>query len=990
MEAEGSCSRYGWIRKPSSSKGAQTDGLRPIPDPGAITRHETGGGVFSNEFVPNRTALRASLLTVRATCVITGAIATLVAIGWALNIQILKSVLPSLTTMKVNTAICLGLTAVALWLSRDVSSRRQYSLYVNLLTAFVSIIAILTICEYASGWNLGIDELLFLDPEHSGTSTPPGRLAPATAACLLLMTGALWLIDSSPRISQTLALAAIFITLVGAIGYSYNLSTLYGAGQYTSMALHTIIGFAALGTGTLAARPNRGITALLADACDEWSPIPSLLASAVLLPIILGSMTLWGERIGLYGSEFNLALFSMLLIVLTVALVWTTGAERSRIETKRLDAEKELRESEERFRAMADNIPNLAWMAHKDGDIFWYNRRWYEYTGATPAEMKGWGWQTAHHPDFLNEVMERWKEALQHGRVFEMEFPLRGCDGRFRWFLTQVRPVRNESGQVTRWFGTNTNIDDRRNAVEALRESEELARCVIEGIPDSVEVLDPGGRTLLMNQQGARRRHAVQGSAADLAGNWVESWGVDARKKAAQSFATVMTGQPANFVAFYRQGSGAQTWLEVSLTPMMDADGKVTRVLSTARDVSSARRAEEEMRETAKLESLGVMAGGIAHDFNNLLTGILGNVSLLSESLRVENQGPADDIRLAAERAADLTRQMLAYSGRGKFEVRATDLTVVVREILRLVKPSIEKNIDIQLDLTDDVWTESDPTQINQVVMNLLINAGEAMEEKAGVIRVRTGRQRVDAAFLARASVASAEAAPGEYVFLEVSDNGKGMDEATRARIFDPFFTTKFTGRGLGLAAVLGIVRGHRGVLCVSTMVGIGTTFTVLFPLSEAKAPSSARIEPAIRRGQGFILLADDEDLVLRFATAALTRHGYKVRTARQGEQALDAFRKDHEQIDAVVLDLMMPGMSGEDALNGIRKVDASVPVIVSSGYNEREVVRRLTAQKINGFLQKPYTASQLLLKVEETLKGSFRQNSWLVPLGTRTQDKQS
>ena len=258
----------------------------------------------------------------------------------------------------------------------------------------------------------------------------------------------------------------------------------------------------------------------------------------------------------------------------------------------------------------------------------------------------------------------------------------------------------------------------------------------------------------------------------------------------------------------------------------------MSRVLCITRDVTGTKRAEEELRQTAKLESLGVMAGGIAHDFNNLLTGILGNASLLRETAQPEDQGMADDIVLAAERAADLTRQMLAFSGKGRFQIRKIDMSLMVRDMLRLAKPSIEKNVDVHLSLGAECVVEGDPGQLQQVVMNLMINAAEAMEGRPGAIFIRTSAVEADDPYLHQA-FGTREAAAGPSVLLEVTDNGKGMDEATKARIFDPFFTTKFTGRGLGLAAVSGIVRGHNGLLRVETAPGEGTTFSVLLPAVE-------------------------------------------------------------------------------------------------------------------------------------------------------------
>ncbi len=391
--------------------------------------------------------------------------------GWVLKIRILQSLGPGLTTMKANTAIGLGLTALALWLAGTPAHRRRHSLLIWVLLAIVSVLAALTLSEYRLHWNAGIDELIFRDPEHYNTSSPPGRLAPATALCLLLLSAALLLIDKMRRVSQGLVLTTVLIALVSLLGYIYDLPTLYGPGRYTSLAIHTIIALFALSLGILASRPDYGLTALLIHSWEQGSTVHTLVAGSVIIPLALGSMVVWGHRSGWYGSEFALALFTALLIIVSVSLVWMTGFEKQSIEAKRVQVQQALIESEERFRAMADNIPNLAWMAHADGNIFWYNRRWYEYTGTTLEQMKGWGWQAVHDPALLPSVSERWEAALSAGSRFEMVFPLRGKDGAYRPFLTRIEPVENEHGLLARWFGTNTDISAERETHAKLEDA---------------------------------------------------------------------------------------------------------------------------------------------------------------------------------------------------------------------------------------------------------------------------------------------------------------------------------------------------------------------------------------------------------------------------------------------------------------------------------------------------------------------------------------
>ncbi len=406
---------------------------------------------------------------------------------------------------------------------------------------------------------------------------------------------------------------------------------------------------------------------------------------------------------------------------------------------------------------------------------------------------------------------------------------------------------------------------------------------------------------------------------------------------------------------------------EYIFSPVFSADGSVEAVAGSTRDVTEREQAEEQekereeqIRESARLESLGVMAGGIAHDFNNLLTGILGNAWLLAEGLQGPDGAIARQIVTAAERAADLTRQMLAFSGKGRFVVERVDLNALVRENLTLLHASLSKTITVELDLSSEPYfVEADPSQIQQIVMNLLINASEAVGEVPGTVKVRTAAtNRVVKLFSPFLQTA---VQPGPYVQLEVSDSGCGMSPETLKSIFDPFFTTKFTGRGLGLAAVLGIVKGHQGDLEVITELGRGTTFRVLLPLAERgeEPPPVLEAKSPSPTTQKTILVVDDEEIVRKIASVALSRRGYRVLLAENGEEALAVLR-DHANVALVILDLTMPVMTGEQAIPLIKALRPELPIVLSSGFNEAEVSHRFASAGISGFLQKPYAVSAI------------------------------
>jgi PAS domain S-box-containing protein len=410
---------------------------------------------------------------------------------------------------------------------------------------------------------------------------------------------------------------------------------------------------------------------------------------------------------------------------------------------------------------------------------------------------------------------------------------------------------------------------------------------------------------------------------------------------------------------------GVVIHVSLTISPIRDRNGVLVGASHVARDITGQKDLERQMQQTQRLESLGVLAGGVAHDFNNLLTGVIGNASLAAEALPGKHPAQAflEDLTLCAERAADLTRQLLAYSGRGQFVVGPVDVSELMAEIDALVRASVPKNVEIRVDLGKEIPAiEADRTQILQLVMNLVINGAEAIgESRPGTVSVKTGAEWMNADSL-RAAFPAAQLRPGEYVFVQVEDDGSGMDEKTKARIFDPFFTTKFTGRGLGLAAVIGIVNTHNGAINVVTAPGEGSRFKVVFPVRTGESRITKR------KSKGVILVVDDEDIIRKVAKGALETGGYEVLLAANGKQGVEVFREMCDSISLVILDLTMPVMGGEEALRQLRAIRPQAPVMLSSGYTEVHAMRQFGADGLAGFLQKPYTSGQLRLRVESVL----------------------
>jgi signal transduction histidine kinase/CheY-like chemotaxis protein len=383
---------------------------------------------------------------------------------------------------------------------------------------------------------------------------------------------------------------------------------------------------------------------------------------------------------------------------------------------------------------------------------------------------------------------------------------------------------------------------------------------------------------------------------------------------------------------------------------------------------------EAQIQRMQKLESLGVMAGGIAHDFNNLLTPILGHADLALADLPPDSPiaGRLQRLRGAARRLSDLTRQLIAYSGRGAFEMRPLDLSHQVEQMTELLEILISKRADLRLELASGLpATDGDASQLSQVVVNLVANAADALGDEAGTITVRTGIMEADRDYLS--GIDTFDDCPvGPYVYLEVVDSGCGIERAARQRIFDPFFTTKFTGRGLGLSVVLGIVRRHRGAIRLDSEPGRGTAFRILLPCSSRAAEVPAQKVDAAEpwRGRGTVLVVDDDPGVRELAEEMLRRLGFAVLSAQEGGEGVEAFRKHAGEIDAVLLDLTMPGISGEETLRRIHSIQPDQPVVLMSGYSE-EVAASQRLGGVAGFLHKPFAQEELGETLRQCLEGA-------------------
>jgi PAS domain S-box-containing protein len=546
------------------------------------------------------------------------------------------------------------------------------------------------------------------------------------------------------------------------------------------------------------------------------------------------------------------------------------------------------------------------------------------------------------------------------------------------------------------------DIVERRHTETALRRSEELNQSIIGALPGGIVHVSPDGRISAANARacsilGLSWDALLQRYTSDFDPETIWEDGTPCRLEDYPATRALVTGeaQPSQTIGVKRP-DGTISWAIFTAVPTRDPDtNQVAGAVVTFLDITKRKMLEEEqrrlaekVRQTQKLESLGVLAGGVAHDFNNLLVGVLANAALAGQLLQ-DRPDVADivgQIETAAGRAAELTKQMLAYSGRGRFETGRLGLSEAVRELLGLLRATVPSRVRFEMDLADELSPiEGDLTQVRQVVMNVITNAAESIEGADGKVTVKTSA--VERTTQELGSLASSDELPGGlYVMLEITDTGCGMSPETQGKIFDPFFTTKFSGRGLGLAAVLGIMRGHHGTIQIETAVGRGTVVQLLFPaasepgsaLPELSSPTP--IPPAAEKKSkqtaltnARILVVDDDESVRRVLHNILQRSGANVLLAQDGESGLAAFRENKGQLTAVLLDLTMPGMSGSETFENMRKEDPQVPVILTSCYTEEEATDRFQDRGLAGFLAKPFSPKQLRETLDRALSRGKR-----------------
>lgn len=644
--------------------------------------------------------------------------------------------------------------------------------------------------------------------------------------------------------------------------------------------------------------------------------------------------------------------------------------------TERKKAEEALRESEQSYRGLFDNASDAIYIQDLNGRFLDVNK--------TVEKMYGF-----EHGYFIGKTMEflaapgkndlakvgRFIERAANGKPQSFEFWGRRKNG-------EVFPkeVRLSAGV---YFGQKAiitfaqDITERKESEKKIKASEQRFRTLIENSPVAI-TMSRKGKTLFVNDAYLKIFGYI--NKEELIGSkFHKQIAVPERKKIIERNQNREKGKKVSnsYETIGLRKDGTTFPYHANVTVIKLISGSAT--LAYISDISELKKAEEErltlerqILHTQKLESLGVLAGGIAHDFNNLLTGIMGNTGLAM--MHSEKGSPVQNnltkIENIASRAAELCNQMLAYSGKGKFVIQPIDINEMVRDMAMLLKVSIPKKVRLQVALDAKIPAiEADVTQVRQIIMNLITNAADAIGNKSGTITVKSY-----AKFLAGRELESRylnqKIKDGNYIVLEVTDTGCGMKGETLLKLFDPFFTTKFTGRGLGLAAVLGIVRGHKGTLMITSKFGFGTTVKIVLPASNKKALPllEKKVTGKLLKGEGSILVVDDEESVRSILKEALEFSGFKIILAEDGEKAIKLYKKHIDEIKLIILDLTMPKLNGEETYKRLIKFDPKVKVILSSGFNAQDAIKRFSSNGIAGYLQKPYHLQSLREKIKEVM----------------------
>ncbi len=627
---------------------------------------------------------------------------------------------------------------------------------------------------------------------------------------------------------------------------------------------------------------------------------------------------------------------------------------------------KDLEKSLESYRALVDNAQDLHYRTDLEGRISYISPSVYQLSGFTVEEAIGM--QMAEEVYLVPEERQGFLTKLrEQGHVTNFEARLKRKDKSIWWASTNAHFFKDKDGKILGVEGVTRDISELKSATEALRQSEERFRLAFLASPDAINLTRFSDGMYIDINNGFTEvmgytREDIIGKTSISLNIWANPGD---RKKLIRNLSNY--GYVENMEAKFLSKDG-DTKIGLLSARIIEISGEKI-IQAITRDISDRKRLERQFQQAQKFEALGTLAGGIAHDFNNILMGIQGRASLLG--VHIKSDDPLYEhvhgIEEYVNSATNLTKQLLGVAHGGKYEIRPVNIIEITDKNAEMFGRT-HKEIRIHTKSPqEELIIEADKGQIEQVLLNLFINAWQAMPD-GGDLFLETSIAQMD-----KVSCQPHGVEPGPYCKISVTDTGIGMDEVTKRQVFDPFFTTKTKGRGtgLGLASTYGIVKSHNGFINVYSESGHGTTFNLYFPLSSKKVHKEYIAQGKLTKGTETILMVDDESMVIEVGRAMLETLGYEVLTCLDGQQALEAISNHENSIDLVILDLIMPGMDGGKTFDSIRAVRPSLPVMLSSGYSLNGQATEIMSRGCNGFIQKPFTIIDLSQKIREILDSS-------------------
>ncbi len=647
-------------------------------------------------------------------------------------------------------------------------------------------------------------------------------------------------------------------------------------------------------------------------------------------------------------------------------------SEIARDVSEQRRAEATLRRSEEDFRLLTEAMPQIVFMTAPDGSAFYLNRQWTDYTGLAPEESYGHGWLAVFHTDDQQPSWEAWTQAAATGGLYSIEARLRRADGAYRWWLIRGLPLRDAEGTILKWCGSCTDIHDLKEAVTTrndaerrLLASEKEYRLLFDENPHPMWVFDAETLGFLAVNDAATRLYGF--SRDEFLGMTIEGIRPAEEVPALRQYLPNMSDAPglAATQVKHRKKDGTLFEVEGISNPIVFRGRRARLVL--AHDISGKRQLEAQLLQAQKMEAVGRLAGGVAHDFNNQLGVILGYTELLLRQGGEAQRGKLEQILKATQHASGLTRQLLAFSRKQIVSPKVLDLNALVSELEKMLVRLIGEDIDLAIVPGADLGqVEADPGQLEQIVMNLCVNARDAMPD-GGLLRIETANVDLDAGHTSRHEIVT----PGQYVMLAVSDGGCGMEKETLSKIFEPFFTTKELGKGtgLGLAMVYGAVKQAGGYVWPYSEPGRGTTFKIYLPrLDDQPLTPAVQDAPPPQRGSETLLLVEDEAALRMVVREILEDHGYRVIEAASPAEAIALAQRQRDVIHLLVTDVVMPGMNGRALAEALTAARPGLRVLYMSGYTDDVIVHRGVLAPGTALISKPFTALALLGRVRQAL----------------------